>query len=202
VACERSSPEVVEFLLNELDCERYINVESPPSRIAEQYFLKGTVEYGIENWKAPPLHTAVISDSTRIFKLLLDHGADARQAFRILNNHFRFSLDEINFRSPSDGGKTALELAVLKSNVALVEELLKAGASWDMTDTSPTADDSALRLALKQLYNFRRYTHIDEGFCPTEETQYQDAFARQRRIALVLARKARDHCACGAGLPV
>jgi hypothetical protein len=114
-----------------------------------------------------------------------------REAFRLLHNHFHFSKEILNARWKGDG-VTALELAVYNEEAGLVEELVLAGADWDVVEPHPKGKQSALMLAMKMLYCFPKDVRIEEGNCPSREEQLDQAFNRRRHIALILCRKARD----------
>jgi len=112
------------------------------------------------------------------------------EAFKLLNSHFQFTKEQLDAQRNQDGG-TALELAVLNTNAALVEVLLQAGAEWDVIEPNPRQLDSALVTAMKHVYLFPRRTKV-EGNCPPKEDQLDRAFRRRRHITLLLCRKARE----------
>jgi hypothetical protein len=113
----------------------------------------------------------------------------ARKAFKLLNRHFQFTKEQLNLRQVN--GSTALELAVRNEKAALVDELLLAGAEWDLVEPNPTGGESALVYAMKMLYLFPKRVEIAAD-CPPKEEQLDQAFKRQRHIALMLCRKARE----------
>jgi ankyrin repeat protein len=131
---------------------------------------------------------------------LLSHGTSTlgghndvfvRAAFKLLHSHFHFTREIFNARW-NGGGETALEAAVLHDKAGLVEELLLAGGDWDVIEPNPEGRDSALVLAMKQLYHFPQNVKTGEGHCPSREEQLRQAFDKRRHINLMLCRKARD----------
>ncbi|RYP54781.1 hypothetical protein DL768_000509 [Monosporascus sp. mg162] len=340
LAVHECSPETVEFLLKEMDCSRFVNVDTPPPGISIAAARGELVKYGLKNWKKPLLYYAMRYDRSRVFRLLLEHGADVnrvfgsedgplttlhysvlmnadrtyvkmlldtgkindideaaaefespfatavrmrkfdvaecllehgadvnrlavnglrnfpvdepaktvlgsvlmqegslsslacisfllketktspyanrskditvlhclsqgmsslgghndvfvREAFKLLDNHFHFTKEILNARRDGEGF-TALEIAVLNDKVGLVEELILAGADWDVVEPNPRGLDSALVLAMKRLYLFPQGVATEEGNCPSREEQLDQAFDRRRYISLMLCRKARD----------
>ncbi|KAH6891535.1 hypothetical protein B0T10DRAFT_605779 [Thelonectria olida] len=314
LAVRESSPEVVEFLLEEMDCTKFVNVDTPPPGISMAVARGESVKYGLENWKTSLLYLSMLADRPSIFKLLLEHGADVnrvlasedgplttlhhavtlscgstyvkmlldtgkindideaadkfespfatavrmrkfdiaqclldhgadvnrlalngvrsfpegrpaetvlgqvlvqesslsslacisflletgkaspytnrsrnltvldclglststcggyngvfvREAFKLLHNHFHFTKEILNARRNGDGF-TAMELAVLNNKADLVEELILAGADWEVVEPNPMGHDSALVLAMKNLYHFPRGVAV-EGKCPS-----------------------------------
>jgi hypothetical protein len=79
LAWEKAPPEVVEFLLREMDCAKFVNVDTLPWGIAPAVFRGESVKYGIESWKSSLLYTALLCDRPTVFKLLLQHGADVNK---------------------------------------------------------------------------------------------------------------------------
>jgi hypothetical protein len=110
-----------------------------------------------------------------------------RRAFHLLNSHFRFTQDQLDLRNRTG---TALEYAVQTCKAVVVDELLRAGASWDIHAPERS---SALQLALKHLYFFP-HGFEPEGKFPSKERQLHEAFERRRSIALLISRKALDKC--------
>ena len=114
-----------------------------------------------------------------------------REAFNLLNDRFHFTKEIFNARQDGEG-LTALEVAVSNDKVGLVEELILAGAEWDVVEPNPKGHESALVLAMKKLYLFPQGVTTDEGNCPSKEEQLDRAFGNRRYITLILCRKARD----------
>jgi Ankyrin repeats (3 copies)/Ankyrin repeat len=79
LAVRKCSPETVEFLLKEMDCSRFVNVDTVPPGISAAAARGESVKYSIGGWKTSLLYCAMQSDRPRIFKLLLDHGADVNR---------------------------------------------------------------------------------------------------------------------------
>jgi hypothetical protein len=113
-----------------------------------------------------------------------------RKSFKLLNRHFQFTKEQADL-TEAGGGYTALELAVSNEKTTLVEELLLAGAEWDLVEPNPRGHESALVYAMKGLYLFPKDVEIT-GNCPPKEQQLDQAFKRRRHIALVFCRKARE----------
>jgi len=114
-----------------------------------------------------------------------------REAFKLLDSHFHFASAIFNVRRNGEGW-TALEMAVVNDKAGLVEELILAGADWDVVEPNPKGCDSALVLAMKMLYQFPQNVKTGEGNCPSMEEQLDQAFGKRRYITLMLCRKARD----------
>jgi ankyrin repeat protein len=114
-----------------------------------------------------------------------------REAFKLLDNHFHFTKEIFNARWNGEDS-TALEMAVINDKPGLVEELILAGADWDVVEPTSKGRNSALVLAMKLLYLFPKGVATEEGNCPSREEQLEQAFDKRRYITLMLCRKARD----------
>ena len=79
LAVRECSPETVEFLLKEMDCLRFVNVDTPPPAISRAAACGESVKYSLEDWKTSLLYCAMQNDRPRVFKLLLEHGADVNR---------------------------------------------------------------------------------------------------------------------------
>jgi hypothetical protein len=79
---EKSPPEVVEFLLTEMDCAKFVNVDTLPWGNAAAVFRGQSVKYETEKWKSSPLYSALLCDRQTVFNLLLQHGADVNRVQR------------------------------------------------------------------------------------------------------------------------
>lgn len=111
-----------------------------------------------------------------------------RRIFELFNSFFRFTKVQLDLRRYGTTS-TALELAVINNKAAVVDELLRAGASVDIRASGPDREDTALELALKHIYFFPQRVTIEDGFL-SKEKQLQEAFERRTRIALLLSQMA------------
>jgi hypothetical protein len=109
LAIGECSPETVEFLLKEMDCSGFVNVDTPPPSISISAARGEPVKYGLEYWKTSPLRWAMLYDRPRVFKLLLEHGADVNRVlgsedgplttlhYSVLLNHDRTYVKVVAF---------------------------------------------------------------------------------------------------------
>lgn len=79
LAVRECAPEVVEFLLMDLDCARFINIRAPPPHISLTNARGDDIKYSIDTWKSSLLYVAMLLDRLRVFELLLEHGADVNE---------------------------------------------------------------------------------------------------------------------------
>ncbi|KAF1997715.1 hypothetical protein P154DRAFT_605187 [Amniculicola lignicola CBS 123094] len=115
------APEVVEFLLKEMNCARFVNVNTPPPSISLAAARGHDIKYGIEAWKSPPLYHAIPKDRPLVFKLLLKYGADVNQVL-----------------GSEDGPLTMLHHSVnMTREPSFVKMLLETGKIVDVDHAEP-----------------------------------------------------------------
>ena len=79
LAAPECTPQVVEFILEEMGGAEFVNVDAPPPGISLAAAAGKDTKFPLEHWKQPPLAAALLFDRRRVFELLLKHGADVNR---------------------------------------------------------------------------------------------------------------------------